>query len=181
MTAIRRLGLRLLLPALLAPLSAAFFWYGIVEDRVARAAAEKAGFYAGAAWHPNSLVQTVGSINLPAMLGGVLLRKVLPETILYVVVFGIFVPVLWWCVGLAADAEYGIGRALGQVRPPLRERAITLSCGISALFVLALRILAHLYSPRFFGVFWIVLLPVSILTAAGKWRRKWLPVINRGR
>src|SRR5262252_7200935 len=114
MTMIRRIGLRWLLPAFFAPVSAGLFWYGMAEDRVARAALEKSGWHFGAAWHPNSLVQTVGAINLPAMFGGVLFMNLLPETALYIVVFGVFVPVLWWCLGAAADAELGIGRALGK-------------------------------------------------------------------
>jgi hypothetical protein len=142
---------------------------------MARAAAEKAGWQFGAAWHPNSLIQTVGSVNLPAMLGGLLLSGWLPEAIVYVVIFAIFVPLLWWSIGRWADVEYGLGCSQGHVRPPLRERAITLSCGISAVVLVSIRIFGRIYSPRFLGLFWILLLPLSILTGAAKWRRRWLP------
>ena len=180
MTTVKRVGLRWLLPAGVAPVSAGLFWYGMVEDRAARAALEKSGWHFGAAWHPNSLVQTVGSVNLPAMLGGVLFVNLFPETVLYLIVFGVFVPVLWWCVGAAADVEFGFGRALGRQRPPLRERAITISCTLSACLLVVFRIMPNVYSPRLLGVFWIIVLPLSILGSAAKWRRKWLPSIKRG-
>src|SRR5262249_25421178 len=48
-------------------------------------------------------------------------------------VFAIFVPLLWWSIGRMADVEYGLGRAQGRVRPPLRARTITLSYGISII------------------------------------------------
>jgi hypothetical protein len=105
--------------------------------------------------------------------------NLLPETALYIVVFGVFVPVLWWCLGAAADAELGIGRALGTVRPPPRERAIAISCALSAILLVLVRVLTSVYSPRFLGVFWVVLLPVTILSCAAKWRRKWLPSASR--
>ena len=173
MTQVKRLGLRWLLPALLTPVSASLFWYGTTQDRIARAAAERAGWHFGA-WHPNSLLQTVGSVNLPAMLAGVLLSSWLPEAIVYVAVFGVFVPLLWWFIGGWSDHEYGLGRAQGHVRLPLRERTITLSCGISAVVLLIVRIVGRIYSPRFLGLFWTVLLPVSIFAGAAKWRRRWL-------
>jgi hypothetical protein len=98
------------------------------------------------------------------------------ETIIYIIVFGLFVPVVWWFVGRSADVEFGLGRALGQVGPPLREKAITLSCGISTVVLLAVRILGHSFSARFLGLFWIVLVPASIITGAAKWRRTRLPL-----
>jgi hypothetical protein len=73
MKAIKRLELRWLLPLVMTTLSASAFWYGTVQDEKTRAALEKQGWHLGAAWHPNSLVEVVGSVNLPAMLAGVLL------------------------------------------------------------------------------------------------------------
>jgi hypothetical protein len=178
-TVLRRLGLRCMLPAVLAPLSAGLFWYGMVEDQRARAVLEKAGWSFGAAWHPNEFVQTAMSINLPAMFGGVLFMKLLPDVVLYGLCFGIFAPTLWWFVGAAADNELALGRAIGQTRPRLRERAITLSCGVTVLAVTAVGLFAHTYSPRLLGIFWIVWIPMSILSGAAKWRRRWLPVISR--
>jgi hypothetical protein len=169
---VSRLGLRWLLPALLTPVSAALYWYGETQDRIARATAEKAGWHFGAAWHPNSLVQTIGSVNLPAMLGGALLSIWLPELVVYVIVFGGLVPVLWWSIGRWSDVEYGLGHALGAVRPPLHERPVTLSCGISAILLVIVGILGRTFSPRFLGFFWVVLLPVSLLTGVAKWRRQ---------
>jgi hypothetical protein len=123
MKAIKRLELRWLLPLVMTTLSASAFWYGTVQDEKTRAALEKPGWHFGAAWHPNSLVEVVGSVNLPAMLAGVLLLNLFTETVTYAIVFGLFVPAVWWFVGRSADVEFSFGRALGQVTPPLRERA----------------------------------------------------------
>ena len=172
MKAIKRLGLRWLLPLVMTALSALAFWCGAVQDEVRRAALEKQGWHFGAAWHPNSLVEVVSSINLPAMLGGVLLLNLVPETWTYAIVFGLFVPAVWWLVGRSADVEFRLGSARSKVNPPLRERTITLSCGISAILLLAMRIIRHTFSARFLGLFWVVLLPVSIMTAVSKWRRR---------
>jgi hypothetical protein len=176
---LRRLGLRWMLPIVLVPVSAGLFWYGMVEDQGARAVWERAGWSFGAAWHPNQFVQTAMSINFPAMLVGVLFMNLLPDPILYAVVFGVFAPTLWWFVSAAADNELALGRAIGQTRPRLRERPITLSCGMTVLAMAAVGPVAHTYSPRLLGMFWIVWIPTYILSAAGKWRRRWLPVIDR--
>jgi hypothetical protein len=173
MNAIKRLGLRWMLPALLTPFSAALFRYGATQDRIARALAERSGLHFGAAWHPNSPIQTVGSLDLPAMLAGVVLSNWLPEWIVEAAVFCLFVPLLWLAIGSWADNELGVGRAQGQTPPPLHERAITLSGGICAVLLLAVGILGRTFSPRFVGLFWVVLMPVSTLTGAAKWRRKY--------
>jgi hypothetical protein len=170
-----------MLPAVLVPVSAGLFWHGMVEDQKARAVWEKAGWRFGAAWHPNEFVQTAIAINSPAMLGGMLFMKLLPDTILSAVVFGVFAPALWWFVGAGADIELALGRAFGQTRPRLRERAITLSCGMTVLAMAAVGLFAHTYSPRLLGIFWIVWLPTAILSGAAKWRRKWSPLVDRHR
>jgi hypothetical protein len=124
---------------------------------------------------PHPLVQLTCSLNLPAILVGALLSTRLPEWIVDVVVFGVLVLLLWWLVGTWADNELGLGHAQGRIPPPARERTISLACGGTALVLLAIGIIGHTFNLKFLGLFWLVLIPVSILTWAIKWRRHHLP------
>ncbi|HUE05330.1 MAG TPA: hypothetical protein VMR62_37635 [Bryobacteraceae bacterium] len=172
MKIIKRLGLRWLLPIVLAVVSASLFYYGAAQDRVALAKLERAGWHFGAAWHPHPSIQLAESLNLPAMLIGVILINWLPERVVDLAIFSFVVPLLGWVVGNWADNEFGLGRAQGRTPPPLHERTIMLSCcGAFLGIVLGIAFLGR-FTPGLVGLFWIMLAPVSILTWAARWRRQ---------
>jgi len=169
---IRQLGLRWLLPPVLTIVSGLLFWYGMVQDQIARAE------LAGSPWlrelQPNPIMGFAGVLNLPEVIVGLILKNWLPERVLEVIVC-LLVPVQWWLVGIWADCELGLGRFQNQRRPPLGERTLTLTCGVLVLLLLA-ALLVRRFDARFPGLFWMLLIPMSFLTMVVSWlRRYWRP------
>jgi len=168
---VRRLGLRWLLSAVLTVTSGLLFWYGRVQDEIARALLNGNPWIID--WQSHPMTRFAGGLNLPATIVGVVLKNRVPDRVIEVI-FCLFVPVQWWLVGMWADSELGFGRYQGRARPPLSERTLTLTCIVSLVVLTAIATLARGFYPSI-GLFWMLLIPMSFLTWVIRWRRLYRP------
>lgn len=171
MKKIRSLGLRWLLPPVLTVVSAAVYWYGTDQDRIAQAAREKTGWHqlTDLPYHP--LTQLAYSLNAPALIAGAILSNRLPERTIGVIGFCFLVPFQWWILGRWADSELGFAGYRNRVRPPMGERTLTLTCIVSIPLFLIAGVFGRGVWLRVFALFWVILILMSFVTMVNRWRR----------
>ncbi len=169
MKTIRRLGLRWLLSPVVTVMSGLIFWFGMVHT--AMPPKELRGFID---WQYHPMALFAGGVNFPALVVGAVLSNWFPDRLGYIISICL-VPIQWWLIGTWADRELAFGKYQGRMRPPLGERTLALTCGVSALLLLVIAVFTRGFIVRSIALFWMLLIPVSFVTMVVRWRRQHQP------